>query len=114
MAAEEEAKPTVGATVVRNYLKVRTRLHPTDETVADSVRSALLRDRFVDRYQITASAHLGMIWLYESVGSFGGKWRAEAVASGVKGVTTVKNRLTVHDYLDLGAGLGNESPAGID
>ncbi len=96
-AAEEDANNTVGVRVVKNYLKVRTDQQPSDETVTKNVRSALFMDPLVDRYQLTTTVHDGTVLLYGSVDSYAEKWRAEDVASRVKGVLAVKNHLTVHD-----------------
>ncbi len=97
MAAEEDANNTVGVRVVKNYLKVRPSVQSSDESLAADVRSALGRDPFVDRDQITASLQDGTVWLYGSVDSYAEKWHAEDVVSGVKGVTAVKNHLAVQN-----------------
>jgi len=96
-AAENDARNTVGVKTVKNYLKVRTKTQPPDETVATNVRSALLLDPLVDRYQITTTAYNGSASLYGTVDSYYEKWRAEDLASRAKGVLNVHNNLAVRN-----------------
>lgn len=96
-AAAADAQNTVGVRVVKNYLKVRPRVRPSDESLLANVRAALSRDPIVDRSQIRASLHGGTVWLYGTADSPAERRRAEDVVSGVMGVTAVKNHLVVHD-----------------
>ena len=80
---------------VRNHLKVRSQELIADETLAQNVKAALVRDPYVDRYAIGVSAVKGTVNLTGKVDSHHEKSQAEDVASGVSGVTAVNNSLTV-------------------
>ena len=95
-AAESDARNTVGVRAVRNYLKVRTKTQLSDETVVNNVRSALFMDPLVDRYEIAATVYNGTVSLYGTVDSYFEKWRAEDVASRVRGTLGVNNYLKVN------------------
>jgi osmotically-inducible protein OsmY len=98
-AAEMNARHTVGVSVVTNRLKVRPVNPPSDDTIEAYIAEALLRDPYVERYEITANVHDGTAYLYGTVDSFFEKDRADDLASRVNGVRDVKNRLVVdYDY----------------
>ena len=94
-AAEQDAKNTVGVWRVKNYLRVRVENPPTDDKLAQNVKDALIRDPYVDRFQIAVSALNGVIYLTGTVDSYYEKSHAEDVVSRVNGVTTVNNGLSV-------------------
>jgi len=98
-AAERDAKNTAGVWRVRNHLKVRGPAPITDETIVRNVKAALVRDPYVDRYEIGVSASNGMVRLAGRVDSYYEKIHAGDIASGVNGVTSVLNSLTV-DFPD--------------
>jgi osmotically-inducible protein OsmY len=100
-AAEQDAKNTTGVSWVRNHLKVRTQSQPPDGIIARNVKSALLRDPYVDRYQIGVTALNGVVYLNGTVDSWYEKAHAEDAASRIDGVTDVRNNLIV-SYPALG------------
>lgn len=94
-AAEQVAKNTVGVTYVMNRIKVRPTDGLNDAEIAGDIREALLRDPYVDRFQIDASVIDGTAYLFGTVDSYFEKWQADEVASKVNGVTSVRNNLIV-------------------
>jgi osmotically-inducible protein OsmY len=97
-AAEQVAKNTVGVTYVTNRLKVRPVEDLSDQEVAEDVRNALVRDPYVDRYEISVSVADGTAYLSGTVDSYFEKWQADDIVSRVNGVVTVRNNLDV-DFL---------------
>jgi len=93
-AAEGTARRTVGVTRVVNRLKVRP-AERDDERIEREVRAALVRDPYVERFELTVSVVDGVVRLYGDVDTTYEKMRAEDVASDVTGVVEVKNFLTV-------------------
>lgn len=96
-AAEQVARNTVGVSTVYNRLKVRPVEPIKDETIESDIKSALLRDPYVERFEITVSVYDGVANLYGTVDSYFEKSQAEFVAGGVPGVVEVRNYLDV-DY----------------
>ncbi|MEZ6097715.1 MAG: BON domain-containing protein [Pirellulaceae bacterium] len=96
-AAEQGATNTVGVSYVDNRLKVRLDSWPNDSEVAEDIRSALLRDPYVERFEVTVSVIDGTAHLYGTVDSSFEKNRADDVASRITGVLDVENHLLV-DY----------------
>jgi osmotically-inducible protein OsmY len=100
-AAERNAKNTVGVTGVDNRIKVRydtTGDDSKDDTkIAEDIRNAMLRDAYVERFEVTVSVIDGTAYLYGTVDSYFEKNRADDIASRVSGVLDVVNRLNVHD-----------------
>lgn len=94
-AAEQNAKNTVGVSYVDNRLKVRLDSWPADLEVADDIRAALLRDPYVERFEVTVTVIDGTAHLYGTVDSYFEKNRADDVASRVTGVVDVENHLLV-------------------
>jgi len=94
-AAELDAKNTRGTWRVKNYLKVRPVKQPSDADIAKNVKSALLWDPSVDRYQINVSVYNGTTYLSGTVDSYYEKSLAEDVASRVNGVVDVNNNLRI-------------------
>jgi osmotically-inducible protein OsmY len=95
-AAEQDARNTVGVSVVTNRIKVRG-AERTDEDIAADIRSNLTVDPYVERYEIDVSVVDGTAYLNGTVDSYFEKGEAEEIASTVAGVTTVRNYLDV-DY----------------
>jgi osmotically-inducible protein OsmY len=99
MAAERDAKHTVGVISVINRIKVRPDEPLADKDVAQAVRAALLRDPYVESYEVTVSVQNGVADLYGTVDSYFEKLQAEDVASRVPGVVLVDNNIHVdEDY----------------
>ena len=96
-AAEQDAKNTVGVFSVRNYLKVRPAKPLPDDTLAQNVKQALLRDPIVDSFQIDVKAGNGTVTLEGKVDSFYEKSQAEDVANRINGVVLVNNNLDVRN-----------------
>lgn len=96
-AAEQVARNTVGVTYVTNRLKVKPSGTLTDDTIAKNVRDAILRDPFVERYEIGVSVQNGTVYLTGTVDSNFEKVHADDVASRINGVKDVRNYLDV-DY----------------
>ena len=94
-AAEEVAKYTRGVLWVKNFLKVRPRDPIEDEALKRKVVMVLYDDPFINRFQVKAAVHDGIVVLRGSVESQFQKDQAEETVSGVKGVIDVKNKLTV-------------------
>ncbi len=93
-AAKETAKNIVSVLLVNNYIKVRPEI-PADEALEEDVRDALLRDPYVDRFEIDVTANNGKVYLYGNVDSYFEKYQAEDVATKVYGVVNVNNKLDV-------------------
>lgn len=94
-AAEEDARNTVGVSAVSNRLKVRFDAPPGETEIAEDIRSALLRDPYVDRFEITVTVVDNTAHLYGTVDTFFEKNTADDIASRVPGVFDVENHLTV-------------------
>ncbi len=96
-AAAQDARNTVGVRAVDNRIKVRPTPILTDEKIEDNVRQALLRDPYVESYEITVDVINGVVNLYGTVNTHFEKSQADDVASKVKGVIVVDNNLIVQD-----------------
>lgn len=96
-AAEQDAQNTVGVSSVDNRLKVRLDTWPDDSEIAEDIRNALLRDPYVERFEVTVTVLDGTAHLYGTVDSYFEKNRADDVASRISGVLDVDNHLLV-DY----------------
>jgi osmotically-inducible protein OsmY len=95
-AAAQDAKNTVGVWRVKNFLRVRPDREWNDSEIKDEVADALLRDPFVNRFDISTTVYDGDVFLRGEVDSYFEKAQAEDVVAKVKGVTDV------HNYLDVG------------
>ncbi len=100
-AAEQVARNTVGVNYVTNRLKVRPTEVLADPDIAEDIRSALLRDPYVEKYQIDVTVVGGVAYLSGTVDSYFEKWQADDVASKVNGVISVRNNLDVEDAAPL-------------
>lgn len=94
-AAARDARDTVGVTAVRNRLKVRPAGSRTDREVAEAVLRALGRDPYLQRDEVTATVHGGIVELRGRVDTYFERVQADEVASRVAGVVAVNNRLAV-------------------
>lgn len=99
-AAAQDARNTVGVLNVENRIKVRPAKLLSDQRIEDKVRSALLRDPYVESYEVTVDVINGVARLYGTVDSYFEKLQADDVASRVNGVITVDNNLIVQEYYD--------------
>jgi osmotically-inducible protein OsmY len=96
-AAEQVARNTVGVRFVTNRLKVRPVGEFSDEEIAENIRNAMLRDPYVDRFQVDVRVVNGVVYLNGTVDSYFEKSQADDVASKVNGVVDVNNNLDVRD-----------------
>jgi osmotically-inducible protein OsmY len=69
----------------------------SDTKLEQRIQNALERDPFVERYEIIVDAINGTAYLYGTVDTFYEKFKAEDIASRIKGVVTVKNKLKVDE-----------------
>lgn len=93
VAAEDDARNTLGAIRVENHLRVRSEAPPDDRELERRVELALAADAYEHRHEFQVSAHRGRVVLEGSVDSRFDLRRAEAVAGGVEGVREVQSRL---------------------
>jgi osmotically-inducible protein OsmY len=95
--AEEIAKKTMGVVQVENHLRVRPQKFADDLALAQEVKAALLRDPYVERFDMRVSARNSSVNLDGRVDSTFEKNYAAFVAARVPGVVDVNNRLSVVD-----------------
>ncbi|MDR9502166.1 MAG: BON domain-containing protein [Desulfurivibrionaceae bacterium] len=98
IAAEQDAKNTLGVRRVENRLKVRLLSPPADEEIAKSIRAALTASPFVNRLEITVRVQNQKAYLSGLADSLFEKKRAGDLAAAVKGVVDVENNLIVRHY----------------
>ncbi|MDT7043723.1 BON domain-containing protein [Candidatus Nitronereus thalassa] len=91
--AEHNAKNTVGVYRVMNFLKVRPSPPATDASIENQVKAAMQRDPFLNQEALDVSVHEGRVYLEGKVPTTFRKSRAEFLASRVKGVVEVINRV---------------------
>lgn len=94
-AAGEDARNVVGVWSVDNRIKVRP-AQLSDREVRDRVQQALVRDPYVERYELTVSVKDRIVNLYGAVDSTFEKVRADEVAASQAGVRRVNNFLMVN------------------
>jgi len=92
-AAEHDAKNTVGVKYVRNNIKVRPDVIPENEELQSRVSTALLKNPYVERFDLDISASSGIVYLSGEVNTSWEKTQAERVAEGVEGVVAVVNNI---------------------
>jgi osmotically-inducible protein OsmY len=95
LAAEEDARNTLGTERVRNLIEVRNGPPPDDRELARRVEAALRADRWEKRHDFGVSVERGRVTLAGRVDSSFDERRAAAIASGVEGVKDVTNRVEV-------------------
>lgn len=94
-AAEQVASNTIGVKRVTNRLKVRPAQDILDNRIEQDIETALLRDPYVERFEIRVTVTDSVAMLSGMVDSWFEKTQAEIVAGNVKGVVEVKNNLTL-------------------
>lgn len=99
-AAEQDTRNTVGVRYVTNRIKVRPELPLSDKKIKDKIEDALMRDPYVNSYDINVGVINGVVYLYGSVDTYFEKIQVDDVVSKVNGVITVDNNLDVqnNDY----------------
>lgn len=93
-AAAQDARNTMGVWRVQNHIKVRPEFIPSDEQLEKDVSSALLRNPYVERYDVTVDAVNGLVYLSGDVNTSFEKYQAEKAAEKVNGVTHVYNSIS--------------------
>jgi osmotically-inducible protein OsmY len=99
-SAAHTARNVVGVWRVKNRIDVRPST-PSDATIADNIRDALLRSPDVKRFEINVWVDNGEANLSGAVDSYYEKFRAGDVAAGVYGVIDVDNNLVVDDNYEV-------------
>ena len=95
-AAAQDAKNIVGVSLVENHLKVRPMGLPTDAAAMEKqLKAALLWNPFLDSSTIDVAVIHRVAYLSGAVDSSFQKAEAQDVASRIKGVVEVRNRLKV-------------------
>ncbi|NBC82185.1 MAG: BON domain-containing protein [Bacteroidetes bacterium] len=92
-AAEQDAKNVVGVWSVKNYIKVRPTHIPEDAELTGDIKSALMRDPFVENYQVDVSVDNGVVYLTGKVNTDYEKEQAENIVSRINGVIAIENNL---------------------
>ncbi len=95
-AAGRDARNTNGVWNVTNLIRVRTTEYRADDEVADDIRAALIRDPYVDRYDIDVDVINGRAYLTGKVGTEFELDRAQTLAGMVRGVFHVVNNLETY------------------
>jgi osmotically-inducible protein OsmY len=95
MAAEEDARNTIGVSRVRNQLIAPERRVENDSELMNSVEKALREDPELGSFSLRISISDGNIRLRGTVGSHSDKQHAEEIVSSVSGVVSVVNDLKV-------------------
>ncbi len=99
-AATKDAKNTVGVISVENRVKVRPEETLRDKQIENKLHTSLMRDPYVERYEINVDVINGVAHLYGQVDTYFEKAQAEDVASRVVGVVSVNNNLIVEEDLE--------------
>ncbi|MBD3381568.1 MAG: BON domain-containing protein [candidate division Zixibacteria bacterium] len=90
-AAAEDASNVLGVWRVNNHIKVRPEVELTNAKLEKKVNDAILRDPYLQLYEVEVDARNGMVYLNGKVNSLFEKQHAEDVAERVKGVVDVVN-----------------------
>ena len=99
-SAEEDARNVVGVFAVENNISVDPGILPSDKEIKNNVRSAMIRDPYVENFEVNIGVENGIVTLKGTVDTFYEKIQAEDVASRVRGVVTVDNDINVLDDYD--------------
>ncbi|MBD3233594.1 MAG: BON domain-containing protein [candidate division Zixibacteria bacterium] len=99
-AAAKTASNTVGVWRVKNNISVRPEKIPSDSGIENNVELALMRDPYVEKYEIEVSVDNGEVTLSGEVDSYFEKAQADDAASKVNGVVSVNNNIVVEDEYD--------------
>jgi len=95
-AATEDAKNIVGVWRVKNGMSVRSQAQMSDLEIKNKIRKALIRDPYINRYDINITVVDGVVYLSGAVDSYYEKAQADDVASRVNGVIAVENNISVN------------------
>lgn len=94
-AAAEVAQNIVGVLDVKNYLKVEPKKTPDDDKLAEKAKQTILRDPYLEKYEIRVKAYNGELYLTGVVDNHFENHRAENVLSKIKGVREIKNNIKI-------------------
>lgn len=100
-AAAEDAANVVGVYRVRNLLRVRPSMVPSDDMILEQVKRKLAVDPYIERYEIRPTVTDGEVSLWGTVDDRFEKRRAATLASQVSGVVDVNNYLEVNRPLEI-------------
>ena len=100
-AAERDAMNVAGVWRVENLLQVRPSGPSSDPMMEKQLKTALFWNPLLDDVSIDVAVINRVAYLSGSVDSFVQKAEAQDVASGIKGVTVIRNRLKVEPPLSL-------------
>ncbi len=99
--AAQDARNTVGVIRVENQLKVS---RPAEERTSNELEQKIMdkfdRDPYMEDYALTVEVVAGVADLYGTVDSYFEKTRAENLASDVRGIYVVDNKLIVTKTYD--------------
>jgi osmotically-inducible protein OsmY len=95
-AAVRDAENTVDVLRVRNHLKVKPPAEVTDREIGDKIRKAVIRDTWLNAFEIDVKVVDKVAYLNGSVNTYFEKARADTLASSVGGVRKVINKLNVY------------------
>lgn len=96
-AAAQDARNTLGVVSVINRIKVRPATPLSDEKIETNIISALLRNPYLESYEIAVDVANGVANLNGEVDTYFEKSQAEDVAAKVNGVIMVDNNLQVQE-----------------
>jgi osmotically-inducible protein OsmY len=94
-AASQDARDTLGVKRVDNRIDVRPTILISDQKIEDKVKSAILRDPYLESYAISVDVKNGLVKLHGTVDTYFEKAEADDVASRVEGVIMIDNNLGV-------------------
>jgi osmotically-inducible protein OsmY len=98
-AATQDARDTVGVKRVDNRIDIKPTIRISDQKIEDKVKSAILRDPYLESYAISVNVNNGVVKLHGTVDTYFEKAEADDVASRVEGVIMIDNNLGVQqDY----------------
>ncbi len=103
-SAESDARNVVGVFGVNNAIQVAPTVIPSDSVIEENIRNALIREAYTDSHNMTVDVSDGIAYLRGTVDTFFEKVEAGDVASRIKGVVSVENRLTDKDNYDFSTG----------
>ncbi len=92
-AAEQDALNTVGVWRVKNHLKVRPEVIPTNSELEERVEKKLRNNTYVEWSQISIDAVNGIVYLTGDVNTSFEKYQAEQATRSVKGVIDIINNI---------------------
>lgn len=100
-AAGQNARNTWGVVRVVNRIKVRPGEQISDDAVESSIESAVVRDPYLESFEIDVDVHRGIATLEGMVDTWYEKARADDVASRTEGVIAVNNDLAVDEDVTI-------------